>query len=773
MSIRQRKRPTHAASGCRRVGAGRLHALVAGVATVIAALPTHAFAAGESVAGQGPTQRPRIGLVLGGGGAKGAAHVGVITLLEDMRIPIDCIVGTSMGALVGGTYASGMSAGQLEKSMAEISWSETLAFQGRREKLPMRRKIAGRTYSNNLEFGFRDGGVTAPLGFINTQNIEQTIRYLVAPSLATNRFDDLPIPFRAVATDMITGEMVVLDHGDLAQAMRASMAVPGVFAPVTIDGRTFGDGGLTRNLPVDIARETCADVVIAVSVPTPPPTADSLLSPLAMISRTLDVLISANEREQLESLRPGDVKIIVPMGDIGNGSFDRVAEAIPLGRRAAEEQREELRRYALPAADYQAWRASTQRKDSSRVEIGEIKVAGLERVDEAYVRSHIGLEPGDTVDERALANAMNRVFDLGDFETVQYGIEGEAAHPTLRVDVAEKSLGPNILRFDIGLGIGTEGGNAFVLSADYLRPWINPLGGEVHGRVQFGRTSRAQLSLYQPLDAAHAWFVEPGARLQRSTDDIYIDGDAATRYNFDSGFGYLEGGRTVGTRSELRLGLRSGLQSATREIAYPGLPDLDAEGYGGVTVNFTYDDRDRDALATRGWLGRLDYYHALDALGSAAPEYDRLEALLAKSVPVNADVLQLRVAGGARLEGELPFYDYFTLGGPISFPGLNLGQLRGTSYWTVSSAYLHKVADISPLFGQSLYAGGGLTVGDMAGRIDGIDEAPIFGGSLLFGGRTPLGPVTLAFSTTSTYDWSVLFTLGRPIEEGNITDADW
>jgi NTE family protein len=743
----------------------------AGWVLLLAGLPVATQAQVASATAPATGERPRIGLVLGGGGAKGAAHVGVITMLEDMRVPVDCIVGTSMGALVGGTYASGRSAASLQDAIGQISWSQTIAFQGRREHLPMRRKLAGRTYSNNLEFSFRDGSVAAPRGFINTQNIEQTIRYLVGSSLGAADFDELPIPFRAIATDMMTGEMVVLDQGDLAQAMRASMAVPGIFAPVTVDGRTLGDGGLTRNLPVDIARQTCADVVIAVAVPTPPPAPEALQSPITMVSRTLDVLIGANEREQLATLRPGDVSIIVPMGDIGTGSFERVAEAIPLGRRAAEQQRDELRRYSLPLAEYQAWRAATQRRSGASAQIGEIRVAGLQRVDEDYVRSRIDLQPGDEVDERALAEAMSRVFDLGDFESVQYALEGGPPGPTLRVDVAEKP-GPNLLRFDLGIGMGTEGGNAFVLAADYLRPWINPLGGEVHGRLQIGRTSRAELSLYQPLDPAHAWFVEPGAQLQRSTEDIFIGDDAATRYNFDSGFAYLEGGRTVGTRSELRLGLRSGVQSATREISYPGLSNIDSEGYGGATLRFTYDDRDRDALATRGWLGRLDYYQSLDALGADAPDYGRLEALLATSVPVEADLVLLRATGGARLEGELPFYDLFTLGGPISFPGLQLGQLRGTSYWAVSSAYLHKVADISPLFGQTLYAGAGLTAGDMAGRIDGIDEAPVFSGSLLFGGRTPLGPLSVALSTTSSDDWTIVLTLGRPIEEGSVSDPD-
>jgi NTE family protein len=718
------------------------------------------------------TARPRIGLVLGGGGAKGAAHVGVLTLLEDMRIPIDCVVGTSMGALVGGTYAAGSTAAELEKTIRAISWSETIAFEGRREKLPIRRKLAGATYSNSLEFGFRDGSLAVPKGFINTQNIEQTIRYLVARSLGVTHFDDLPIPFRAIATDMQTGDMVVLDQGDLAQAMRASMSVPGVFAPVQVDGRILGDGGLTRNVPVDIARQTCADVVIAVAVPTPTPTPEQLQSPLSMIERTLDVLIGANEKQQLETLGPADVKIIVPMGPIGSGSFDMVAESIPLGRSAAEEHRDELRRYALPEAEYRAWLEHSARPDARSLAIADIEISGVNRTDEAYVRAELGLKPGEVVEQRDLSQAMNRLFDLDDFDSVQYSLVGDPERPSLHVDIVEKSTAPNILRFDIGLSIGTSGGNAFVFGAEYLRPWVNARGGEVYGQVQFGRTSIAQVSLYQPLDRSHDWFVEPGARIFRSTEDIFFDGDAATRYDFDGGFGSIDVGRVFGASTELRAGLRSGFQSAQKEIADPFLPEVDAEGYGGVAVAFTYDDRDSMALATRGTLSRVRYYQGTEALGSVS-DYDRIEGLLQRSFTLGNNVVQLRVTGGGTTQGELPFYDLFTLGGPLSFPGLSLGQLRGTSYWTGSAGYLHKIADISALFGQSLYAGVQLTAGDMAGRIDGVNDAPAFSASFLLGGRTPLGPLTLSIAATTSNEWNLLFGLGRPIEERNITDPVW
>jgi NTE family protein len=490
-----------------------------------------------------------------------------------------------------------------------------------------------------------------------------------------------------------------------------------------------------------------------------------------MVSRTLDVLIGANEKQQLDTLGPQDVKIIVPMGDIGSGAFDRVAEAIPLGRGAAEQHRDALRRYSLPEAEYRAWREASRRPDTRQVTLADITVTGLDRIDESYLRSSLGLEAGDVVTQQQLADAINRVFYLGDFEGVQYSLQGDPLRPELAVRVTEKVAAPNILRFDVGLAASSLDSTAFVLRSDYLRPWINARGGEIHGALQLGRTSLVELSLYQPLDGHHAWFIEPGLQAVRSTEDIYFGDEAATRYNFDSAYVYLEGGRVFGTSTELRLGLRSGSQGAERDIAAPGFPNVDNEGYGGFSTEFTFDTRNQAAAATRGWLARARYFQSLDALG-ARDEYTSLEALVQRAMPVWNDVVQLRAMGGATFAGELPFYENFSLGGPRSFPGLGLGQLRGTSYWAGSIAYLHKIADISALFGQAVYFGAELTAADMSGRPDGLYEPPVFGGSLLLGGRTPLGPISLSVAATSVEDLSIFFTLGRPIEERNILDAD-
>jgi NTE family protein len=710
--------------------------------------------------------------VLGGGGAKGAAHVGVLDVLDELRIPVDCIVGTSMGALVGGTYASGMSADELDHAFRAISWQDAIGRRSLRAQVPMRRKLAGGTFSNSLEFGVRNGSLMAPSGLISSQNVDLTIQYLVGRSRGIADFDKLPIPFRAVATDMQSGEMVVLDRGDLALAMRASMAVPGMFSPVSIDGRILGDGGLTRNVPVDIARQTCADVVIAVAVPNPPPTADDLRSPLTMMTRTLDVLVGANERQQLETLGPADVKIVIEMGDIGSASFDRVDDAIPKGRAAALAHRADLVRYAVTEAEYLAWRETASRPGREKMTLGDVNLLGLERANPDFIRQTLGLQAGDVVDARQIAQRINAVFALSDFERVAYTLSGDPGQSTLDVHLLEKSWGPHIVRFDLGFHIGTDEDSAFTVGGDYLQTWINDRGGELSGSLRLGRNSGLEASLYQPLDAAHRWFVEPGLTAQRSLENLYDDGDAVTRYLFSSAWGQLDAGRVFGRRAEFRAGVRSGAQSATREIGSQELPEIPSEGYGGVAARYTFDSRDRDVLWQRGMVARVTYFRSEEALGAEAP-YDRLEGTATVVLPVGRNVGYLRVNGGSSLDTSLPLYDTFSLGGPVSMPGLSIGELRGTSYWSAQASYLWRIADISYVFGQSIYAGLKFTAADMSGRIDDVHAPPIYSGAFVLAGRTPLGPIALSLAGTSTSDWQLVLGLGRPIEEGTINDLSW
>jgi NTE family protein len=727
--------------------------------------------AGAQNAPDANAARPKIGLVLAGGGAKGAAHIGVLQVLDELHVPVDCVVGTSMGALVGATFASGIPAPEIERSVLAIDWQRTVGGQGRRDRMPIKRKLSTMTYSNSLEVGLQHGSLRLPGGLIATQEIEQVIRTLVASARYTHDFDDLPIPFRAIATDMVAGEMVVLDGGDLAQAMRASMALPGVFSPVDIDGKVLSDGGLMRNLPVDIARKLCADVVIAVWMSSPPPTASDLTSSLSLMSRSVDVMIATNQREQIASLRPTDVGIEVPMGDIGTSDFQRVPEAVELGRKAAEMQRAALQRFAVSDDAYRAWLAKLHTAENETPVLADVKILGTQRVNPEYVRAQLEhVAAGKAVTAEDITADTERIYALGDFERVDYSLTGPADARVLEIQAVEKSWGPDFLRFDLGLST-YEGGDIFaILRLDHDRTWVNSLGGQWHNALQIGRQTIAQTDFYQPIDVRQRFFVQPLALAEDDYEDVYLDGDRVARYIMRQRYAQVDVGMNVGTRAQLRLGVRSASHEATVDTGMPALPELEHTPDATVQLRAVLDTRDSAALPTRGTFLNARYAHSEDWFGGQF-DYSMFEALMAKAFSVRGgDSLAILVGGGETLSGQLPVTEQFEIGGIRTFPGLRPGELRGNSYWTAGTRYAWRLADIQPLFGQALYAGIRLQAAEMHERIDGVPGEVLYGLSGALGGSTPIGPFIFSLGWVSNHSYQLQFTLGRPVAEGTLLD---
>jgi len=300
-----------------------------------------------------PAKRPRVALALAGGGARGGAHIGVLKVLEELHVPIDCIAGTSMGALVGGGYASGMSAADIEKFVTTVDWRSVVGGVGSRQFEPAEQKRFNES-SGSVELGLKDGKIIPPSGLIASSRIEDVLRAYVAKARTVADFDRLPIPYRAVATDMLTGEMVVLDHGDIAMAMRSSMAIPGAFAPVVTDQYVLSDGYVVRNLPIDVARNLCGDVVIAVNLAKQNSTRDQLVGPASLISRSSDIMMEANELAQLKTLTDRDVRIDVDLEGFTASDFERTAETIPLGEKAARAMAAKLATLSVSPAEYAA-----------------------------------------------------------------------------------------------------------------------------------------------------------------------------------------------------------------------------------------------------------------------------------------------------------------------------------------------------------------------------------------------------------------------------------
>jgi NTE family protein len=590
----------------------------------------------------------------------------------------------------------------------------------------------------------------------------------VATARLETKFDKLPIPYRAVATDMVTGTMVVLDQGDLATAMRASMSIPGAFAPVILDDMILADGGLVRNIPIDVARNLCADVVIVVNLVEPSVDPGRLRSATQLLSRTMDVMIEANETLQLQTIRPGDVRIDVVMGTITTADFERVPETIPLGEAAARSMSAALQRYAVPERQYAAWRESVTRSQEFKATLAGVRFEGLKNVNPDFLASRDGIRAGDVVDSASISKEAQRMSVLQDFDTVGYRLDGDPAAPTLTWLPREKNWGPNYLRADLGVYASLEGDVSFSLYARHARTWINSLGGEWRNEVQLGEELRFGTGIFQPLDRAHRWFVEPQLSYARAFETLYLDDERVARYEFRDGIAQLDVGLNMGRYAQARLGYIYDKRQIDVDIGSAILPEGSMSD-AGLAASAEYDSRDTAFAPTRGFTAAAEYLKSDDSLG-ADRNWERAEIGLGVAVPLRRDVLWVTAAGGTSLNGDLPADRAFSLGGPNSFPGLELGELRAEGYWTVGTSYLWNFKEVLPIRNLALYAGIRLVGGQVYDRIDGEESEGIYGGSLFLTGRTLVGPLTVGLGTTSTDSWSLWFSVGRPVGHGTILE---
>ena len=567
---------------------------------------------------------------------------------------------------------------------------------------------------------------------------------------------------------MVSGTVVVLDQGDLATAMRASMAIPGAFAPVVIENKILSDGGLVRNIPIDVARKLCADVVIVVNLVEPPADPHRLQTALQLFGRTMDVMIEANETLQLQTLGPSDVRIDVEMGTITTSDFERVPETIPLGEAAARAKSRELERYAVPEAQYLAWRKAVTTSQEIEARLAGVRFEGLKHVNPDYLAQSARVKAGDVVDTAAISREAQRMSALQDFDSVGYRLDGETQSPTLTWLPREKSWGPNYLKLDLGMYGSADGDVAFALYGRHVRTWLNSLGAEWRNEVQLGGDLLGATSFYQPLDAAHRFFVEPQVKYSRTLEDLFRDGERVARYQFEDIAGLLDIGANIGRYAQARIGYLYDSRDVSVDIGATLMPETSPVD-AGMLVSAEYDSRDTGFNPTRGLAAALEYMKSDDSLG-ADRNWERAELGVGVAVPLRRDVLWITAAGGSRLGSNLPPDRTFALGGPGSFPGLELGELRVGGYWTVGTSYLWKVKEVLPVRNLALYAGARVVAGAISDRIDSGRTGDIYGGSIFLTGRTQVGPLTLGLGATSTDSWSLWLSVGRPVGHGTILE---
>jgi NTE family protein len=705
---------------------------------------------------QNPNQRPKIGLVLAGGGAKGAAHIGVLEVLDELRIPIDYVAGTSMGAVVGGLYAAGMSPQAIEQEVRRIDWNDIFKDKPRREDRSFRRKSDDRLYLFKAKPGFNDGKLEVPLGYIHGQKFDLELSRLTQGVSHIKDFDRLPIPFRAVAADLETGRELVMSQGNLARSIRASMAVPGAFDPVEIDDRILVDGGIANNVPVSVARAMGAEVVIVSDLGSDLYTREQLTSGLEIAGQMINFLFALNSEAQLKTLSKRDVHIENELEDIGPGSFDRIAEAIPLGVRAARQASDSLRRYSLSEADYRRYTATRWQPEAESPVIQFVKVDNDSRVSDEVISSYITVKPGKPLDIDQLDRDIQQLYGLDIFESVRYELNEVEGEEGLLLHVKEKSYGPGYLQAGMITSSNFAGDSTFRLGVAYMRTELNELNGEWRLGGQVGDEPALFTELFQPLDPGARYFTF--AHLGYGSKNTYTQdaaGNDLAKYHSRLYKLELGAGRQFGTWGELRLGYR--LQQGTSEvdIGLP-VPDYDFD-IGQLFVRMTADELDNLYFPTQGYYGQAEWALSDDGLG-ADSDFKQLSLSYVRPYTWGRNTLIGGLNMRTTLDDNAPPESLFRLGGFLRLSGYGIDRLSGQHAGLAQLIYLHRISDIQL---AKTYIGASLEGGNVWQDSSDISlDSLIYAGSAFLGVDTPIGPLYLGYGRSDTGEGSLYLYLG-------------
>jgi len=706
--------------------------------------------------------RPKVCLVLSGGGARGAAHVGVLKVLEELRVPIDCIAGTSMGALVGGAYATGMSLAEMDVMLRVINTELLLKETPPREERSMRRKEDDYRPYITPDLGYKDGEIGFGKGLVSGVGLETVLRELTKVK-GYYRFDDLPIPYRAVATDLVTGKAVVFRDGEMANVMRASMSVPGAVAPAEFGGMMLVDGMLTENLPVATARTMGADIIIAVNVGTPLLKREELNGILGVTSQMLSILTEQNVQTSLAALRPSDILITPELEGFSTGDFDALPRIVPLGEAAARKVAEQLARLSVPSAEYAALRQRQQVElEPDTRPVDEIRFTKMQNVNPRTARAAMDTQTGEPIDQPTLDRDMRRLYGTGYFEHVNYSILEEPNRRILVVDAVEKSWGLDYVRLGLGFVTDMAGDAFFNLIGSYRKTWINPLGAEWRNTLQIGRSSGLSTEFYQPLRPEGDFFVAPFIALNRRTTDLYVGDNPVATYDVGSAMAGVDLGTNFGRYGELRVGLARGSLRVDYDSGPPSLtPEEGNIAQGAASARLLFDRLDSVQFPRNGWRAGFRIYDSLEQLG-ADQDYAKWDADGTLAYSLGEHTFQLAWKFGGKLGSDsLPRYDLFQWGGFLQQSGYATGQLIGERLSFGRLMYYHRILR-GTLF-EGAYGGFSLEAGQVESPlVPGSPTGLLRSASLFAATDTLLGPIYLGYGRAGDGSSSWYLFLGRP-----------
>ena len=707
-------------------------------------------------------ERSSVGLVLSGGGARGGAHIGVLKALEELRVPVDYVAGTSIGAVIGGFYVSGMTVADLEQLVESLEWETAFLNVTPRELKSFRRKRDDDSFLVNQKPGLNDGEFALPVGLVQGQVIDMIISRETLRASQIENFDQLSIPFRAVAGDIVTGEAVVLGGGSLARAIRASMSIPAALAPIEIDGRLLVDGGIAKNLPVDVARDMGADVIIAVDISSDLLGRETLRSVLDVTSQLTNLLTRNGTLEQRAKLTAGDL-IVDPQFDdeLTSMEFARMSETIQAGYDAVMQNRAAFERLALPEGQYRAHLAA--RRDPRMRELPVVEFVRLENqgpVADSVVAARLGaIELGEPLDVDAVERAMNTVYGLDYYQNVRYGLVREPDGTGIELELDARSWGPNYLQLGMEYSSAADSDSLFGLAASYLSTAINPLGGEWRATAVIGDEPALIADLYQPFGEKGLYFYQPSLNLESSQFNVYEVDQRVTEAQLREATLEFAVGRELLTWGEYRFGLRAARGAFNLRVGDPAFISEDDFRRGEFFGRFSVDTMDSVSFPREGAQATLEWRASRQQLLEADADFDQLllSASYAKTWGRHTVLTTLR--WDATISGTAADSRLFRSGGFFDISGLNRNQLFGQHATRLGAAYYRRIGDLA-LF--PAFAGMSLELGNVWARREDISaRGAILGGSFWAGVDTPVGPVYVGYGRAEGGEDAFYVSLGR------------
>ncbi|EOK5935092.1 patatin-like phospholipase family protein [Vibrio parahaemolyticus] len=717
--------------------------------------------------------RPKVAVVLAGGGAKGAAHIGVLKALEEMHIPVDIITGTSMGAYVGGLYATGMSADEIDSFIYSVDWNSGYRDRVDRSQRRVRDKEYEDRYQITTDLGLRFGEVRAPTGVVQGQNMLRVLRETTGNLGRFESFDELAIPYRSVATDILELDEVVIGNGYLVDAMMASMSVPGALPPYKLNGHMLVDGGVVNNMPVDVARAMGADVVIAVDISTDYKTEDDFTGLFTVADQLSNYLVRRSTQQQVETLQEQDVYIRPNVGQMETVEFDKMPWAFQSGYDITREMESKLAGLRLSNAEYQKYidhKQEVRKKlvyGDDRV-VDEIVIVNNTHYSDVLLTNRLELETGRKIETAEIEKAVENLYALDRFELITYHFEEVDGSNLLVFDVNEKSWGPNYLNFRFFLedDFDTDSQYGIGMSTNFTN--LNSHGAEMALNVEMGTDKLIEAELYSPVLSSQEFFVagkvaysSEGRNLPVSDDDSSLSSvNDFLPVSYTEFVSEIAIGIQPTLWQELRLGGR--YSSGSIELStLASVGNLDFERRG-LFANYRLDTLDDFAFPTRGLLVDLEYLVSHDTspqeIGQSKPE-DIVEDTVyeidarfkgAMSYQRHTLVGQAEYSFVQSKNSSITL-DPRELGGFLHLSGIPRNSLIGQNLFFSSLVYRYKWFDNDfGLFEAPVYVGASLEHGGTWSDNDlKLNEAPLYNAaSIFFGVDSPIGPIMLAYGRT-------------------------